>query len=39
MAARDKIIKLIKEHFEEEFSEEKFVPGVSPVPFFPVEIT
>lgn len=32
MAARDKIIKLIKEHFEEEFSEEKFVPGVSPVP-------
>ncbi len=32
MAARDKIIKLIKEHFEEEFPEEKFVPGVSPVP-------
>tara|TARA_B100001250_G_scaffold343148_1_gene311690 strand:+ start:4775 stop:6082 length:1308 start_codon:yes stop_codon:yes gene_type:complete len=32
MSARKKIIKLIKEHFNEEFPVEKFIPGISPVP-------
>ena len=32
MSVRKKIIDLIKDHFEEEFPENKFVPGVSTIP-------
>ncbi|OUX38272.1 MAG: lipopolysaccharide biosynthesis protein RfbH [Candidatus Pelagibacter sp. TMED273] len=32
MSVRKKIIDLIKDHYEEEFPENKFVPGVSTVP-------
>ncbi len=32
MSVRKKIIKLIKDHFDEEFPNEEFIPGVSPVP-------
>ena len=32
MSVRKKIIQLVKDHYEEEFPEEEFTPGVSPVP-------
>ena len=32
MSVRKKIIQLVKDHYDEEFPEEGFTPGVSPVP-------
>ena len=32
MSIRKKIIQLVKDHYDEEFPEEEFTPGVSPVP-------